>query len=50
MSAAGLWGLLDWALGDSLSGFIACVAFGLGVIVVFKLYKLPMVDGIDVGF
>ena len=43
--AAGVGGLLDILLEDSLEGYVFCAFFGFGVIGLIRTLKLPVVEG-----
>lgn len=47
---AGVGGLLDILLEDSLEGYVACIAFGVGVIWLIRVLKLPVVEGNGLPF
>lgn len=53
MAVISLWrgvgGLLDILFEDSLEGYVACVGFGVGIILLIRLLKLPVVEGSGLG-
>ena len=46
---AGVGGMLDIIFEDSLEGYIVCTVFGLGVIVLIRALRLPVVEGNGLG-